>query len=54
MVDAILKALAKGQHHLTYPRSLAVAFVVKALAPTFFRGQVKRNTIDALKKAKGK
>jgi short-subunit dehydrogenase len=54
MVDAMLKALARGQHHLTYPRSLAVAFVVKALAPTFFRGQVKRSTIDALNEAKGK
>jgi short-subunit dehydrogenase len=51
MVDAIQKALAKGQHHLTYPRNLAVAFVVKAIAPTFFRGQVKKNTFDALRKA---
>jgi short-subunit dehydrogenase len=50
LVDAIMKALARGKHELTYPRSLAVAYAVKGIAPEFFRGQVKRTTIDALKK----
>jgi uncharacterized protein len=52
LVDAIMKALARGRHQLTYPRSLAVAYVVKAIAPEFMRGQVKRTTLDALAKEK--
>ena len=50
LVDAIMKALARGRHDLTYPRALAVAYVVKAIAPEFMRGQVKRTTLDALAK----
>jgi short-subunit dehydrogenase len=48
LVDAIFGALARGRHELTFPRSLAVGYVVKAIAPEFMRRQVKRVTIDAL------
>jgi len=47
LVDAIFEALARGRHELTFPRSLAVGYVVKAVAPEFMRRQVKRVTIDA-------
>jgi short-subunit dehydrogenase len=48
LVDAILDALARGRHELTFPRSLALGYVVKAVAPEFMRRQVKRVTIDAV------
>ncbi|MBI5526029.1 MAG: SDR family oxidoreductase, partial [Deltaproteobacteria bacterium] len=48
LVDAIMKALARGRHELTFPKKLAVAYVVKAVAPEFMRTQVKRTTIDAV------
>ena len=44
LVEAILRALARGRRELTFPRGLAVAYLVKALAPGFFRRQVKRVT----------
>jgi short-subunit dehydrogenase len=50
LVDAILDALARGRHELTYPRSIAVGYVVQALAPGFMRRQVKRTTLDAVAK----
>jgi hypothetical protein len=43
----MLKALANGKHELTYPRRLAVAYVVRALFPRFMRRQVKRVTIGS-------
>jgi short-subunit dehydrogenase len=48
LVDAILGALARGRRELTYPRWLAVSYLVRALAPGFMRKQVRRTTIDAL------
>ena len=50
LVDAILAALAKGKHELTYPRRIAAGYLVQALAPGFMRRQVKRVTIEAVKK----
>jgi short-subunit dehydrogenase len=50
LVDAILDALARGRHELTYPRGIAAGYVVQALAPGFMRRQVKRTTIDAVAK----
>jgi short-subunit dehydrogenase len=47
LVDAILRSLARGCRELTYPRSLAVAYLVRALAPGFFRRQVKRVTLGS-------
>jgi short-subunit dehydrogenase len=50
LVDGIVWALAKGKHELTFPRKLAVAYVVRAVAPEFMRGQVKRVTLAAIEK----
>jgi short-subunit dehydrogenase len=48
LVEAILGALARGKREVTYPRGLAAAYAVKALAPGFLRRQVRRTTLDAL------
>jgi len=48
LVDAMIEALRRGRHEITYPRSLVVGYWVRALAPRFFRSQVRRTTIDAL------
>jgi len=50
LVEAILKALARGKREMTYPRFMALAYVVRAIAPGFFRRQVRRQTLDALDK----
>ena len=42
LVDAIVDAIARGKHEVTYPRSIAAAYVVQAIAPGFMRRQVKR------------
>ena len=47
LVSAILGGLAKGKREITYPRRLAVAYLVRALAPGFMRRQVKRHTLGA-------
>jgi short-subunit dehydrogenase len=48
LVDAILKALAKGKRELTFPRFIAAGYVVRALAPGFMRRNTKRQTLEAL------
>jgi uncharacterized protein len=45
VVDATLAALARGRHEVTVPGSIAVGYVVRALAPEFMRRQVKKTTI---------
>jgi len=50
LVEAILKALARGKREITHPRFMALAYVVRAMAPGFFRRQVRRQTIDAFNK----
>ena len=50
LVDAIVDALARGKREITVPRRFATAYVVKAIAPGFVRRNVKRSTLDALKK----
>ena len=52
LVDAVMKALAQGKHEITVPRNLAVAYVVRAIAPGFMRRNVKRSTLGALAKAR--
>jgi len=47
LVDAILKALAHGKRELTYPRRIALAYIVRALFPGFMRRQLKRATIGS-------
>ncbi len=53
LVNAVINSLAKGKHELTYPRGIAAGYVVRAIAPEFFRGQVKRVTLGTLKKGHG-
>jgi short-subunit dehydrogenase len=48
LVDAILRALAQGRREITYPRGIALAYLVRAFAPEFLRRQVRRTTLDAL------
>jgi hypothetical protein len=52
LADAILRALGRGLHEITYPRSLAFAYRVQAIAPEFMRRQVRRHTIDAVTRRK--
>jgi short-subunit dehydrogenase len=47
LVDAIVKALARGEREITHPRGIATAYLVRAVAPGFLRRQVKRSTIGA-------
>ena len=51
LVDAIVTGLAKGKRELTYPRSIAAGYVVRAVAPGFMRRQVRRFTLDAIEKS---
>ncbi len=44
LAKAILRALRHGRRELTVPRALAAAYLVRSLAPSFFRRQVKRVT----------
>jgi short-subunit dehydrogenase len=44
LVDAIMRALAKGRHQLTYPRWIHSGVVMQAIAPSFTRRQVKKHT----------
>jgi hypothetical protein len=39
-----VRALANGKRELTFPRSIAAGYVVRALAPGFMRRSVKRVT----------
>jgi short-subunit dehydrogenase len=51
LVDAILRALARGKREITYPRHMAAAYPVRAIAPEFTRRQVRRTTLGALARA---
>jgi short-subunit dehydrogenase len=50
LVDVVMRALRKGQHEVTYPYGIVSGYIVRALAPTFMRRQVKRVTLGAMKK----
>jgi hypothetical protein len=45
LVDAVMKALARGRREITYPASIAAAYAVRALAPGLFRRGVRRTTL---------
>jgi short-subunit dehydrogenase len=49
LVDAIMKALAAGRHELTFPRQIAGAYVIKAIAPGLMRRGIKRTTLGAVR-----
>ena len=50
LVNAILKSLAQGKRELTYPRAIAAGYIARALAPGFTRKQLRRVTLDAVRK----
>jgi short-subunit dehydrogenase len=52
LIDAIMSALADGKREMTFPRWIASGYLAQALAPGFMRRQLRRNTIDALDRAK--
>jgi short-subunit dehydrogenase len=45
LVNAIMDALARGKRELTFPRWIASGYIAKALAPSFFRRQLKKHTL---------
>jgi hypothetical protein len=51
-VDHIFNALAKGLHDTTFPFLPSTGYPVNAIAPEFMRKQVKRVTIEAMRKLK--
>ncbi len=48
LVDAILEALAKGRHEITYPGWIRFGYAAQALAPAMMRRQIRRKTLDAV------
>jgi short-subunit dehydrogenase len=50
VVDAIVRALARGKREITVPRFIAAGYVVRALAPGFMRRSTKRTTVQAVAK----
>ncbi|MFP6664447.1 MAG: SDR family NAD(P)-dependent oxidoreductase [Deltaproteobacteria bacterium] len=44
LVDAIVRGLQRGAHEITHPRFIRAGYVVRALAPSFMRTQVRRTT----------
>jgi len=50
LIEAIMRSLASGKRELTYPRLIAAAYATKAIAPGFMRRNVKRTTIDAVRR----
>jgi short-subunit dehydrogenase len=48
VIDAIIKALARGKHEITVPRFIAAGYLVRLLAPGFMRRNTKRTTLDAV------
>lgn len=45
LVASIVKALERGSHEVTYPQFIRAGYVVRALAPSFMRSQVRRTTM---------
>ncbi|HEY8155827.1 MAG TPA: SDR family oxidoreductase [Myxococcota bacterium] len=48
LIDAILRALARGKREITVPRGIAAAYVMRAVAPGILRRSTRRATIEAL------
>lgn len=44
LVDAIVAALRRGRHEITFPRFIAAGYVVRALAPGFMRRNTRKQT----------
>lgn len=45
LVERIVSALARGQRELTFPRRIALAYVLRSLFPNWARRQIKRSTV---------
>lgn len=52
LVDHIFNSLARGLHDTTYPFLPSTGYPVNAIAPEFMRKQVKKVTLDAMRKLK--
>jgi short-subunit dehydrogenase len=50
LIEAIVRALARGRHELTWPRAIAAGYAVQALFPRFMRRQVKRATLGGVER----
>lgn len=50
LVDAMMRGLARGRREITYPPAISIAYVVRALAPGFFRRQVRSRTLGTGRK----
>jgi short-subunit dehydrogenase len=50
LVDAILRALARGKREITVPWFLSSAYVMRAIAPAVLRRSTRRSTTGALAK----
>ncbi len=50
LVDEVIRALRRGRRELTYPRFIALAYRVQALFPGFMRRQLRRTTLEALRR----
>jgi short-subunit dehydrogenase len=46
--DAVVRALERGAHELTVPRSVGFGYLVRLVAPRFFRRQVARLRLPVL------
>lgn len=46
LVEAIMEALTRNRRELTFPRWIASGYVAQTLWPSFFRGQLKKHTLD--------
>jgi short-subunit dehydrogenase len=51
VIDAVVRALRRGKREVTVPRGIAVAYLVRAIAPAFMRRNTRRVTIDAKRRA---
>lgn len=50
LVEAMIRALRKGRRELTWPRFIALAYAVQALFPGFMRRQLRRTTLEAVRR----
>ncbi len=53
VIEAIIEALRRGKREVTVPRAIAVAYVVRAIAPALMRRSTKRVTLDAMARRRG-
>jgi short-subunit dehydrogenase len=52
VIEAVMRGLRRGAREVTVPRGIAVAYVVRAVAPEVMRRNTRRVTIDAMARAR--